>query len=98
MQILSSILMHVQKYSFSCYLYELFPNLEPNIHVDLLFLQVRAFSQLQFHDGKQMKGTFRPVQPLNGRKVFRSGGAVILANSALLLATIAMGMGLSQPI
>ncbi|KAF3841293.1 hypothetical protein F7725_007155 [Dissostichus mawsoni] len=38
-----------------------------------------------------------PVQPLNGRQVFRSGGAVILASSALLMATIATALGLSQP-
>ncbi|XP_008288765.1 carbonic anhydrase 4a [Stegastes partitus] len=59
--------------------------------------QLRAFSELQFHDGKQMTGNFRPVQPLNGRQVFRSGGAVILASSALLLAAIATALGLSQP-
>lgn len=59
--------------------------------------QLRAFSDLKFHDGKAMVGTFRPVQPLNGRQVFRSGGAVVLASSALLLAAIATAMGLSQP-
>uniref|UniRef100_A0A667ZJ80 Carbonic anhydrase n=1 Tax=Myripristis murdjan TaxID=586833 RepID=A0A667ZJ80_9TELE len=37
--------------------------------------QLRAFSELQFQDGKQMVDTFRPVQPLNGRLVYRSGGA-----------------------
>ncbi|XP_030602362.1 carbonic anhydrase 4a [Archocentrus centrarchus] len=66
--------------------------------IPLSMNQLKAFSQLQFRDGKQMKGTFRPVQPLNGRQVFRSGSAVILSNSALLLATIAMALGLSQPI
>lgn len=75
-----------------------FHKLEPNICVYLLFLQLRAFSELKFHDGKPMVGTFRPVQPLNGRKVFRSGGAVILASSALLVAAIATALGLSQPI
>uniref|UniRef100_A0A3B5AU45 Carbonic anhydrase n=1 Tax=Stegastes partitus TaxID=144197 RepID=A0A3B5AU45_9TELE len=45
--------------------------------------QLRAFSELQFHDGKQMTGNFRPVQPLNGRQVFRSGGAVILSDLPL---------------
>ncbi|TDH04670.1 hypothetical protein EPR50_G00135210 [Perca flavescens] len=59
--------------------------------------QLRVFSELQFHDGKPMVGNFRPVQPLNGRKVFRSGGAVILVSSTLLLAAIATALGLSQP-
>ncbi|XP_042355441.1 carbonic anhydrase 4a [Plectropomus leopardus] len=59
--------------------------------------QLRAFSELKFHDGKPMVGTFRPVQPLNGRQVYRSGGAVILASSALLVAAIATALGLSHP-
>uniref|UniRef100_A0A3P8T140 Carbonic anhydrase n=1 Tax=Amphiprion percula TaxID=161767 RepID=A0A3P8T140_AMPPE len=59
--------------------------------------QLGAFSDLQFHDGKQMMGNFRPVQPLNGRQVFRSGGAMILASSALLMAAISMALGLSHP-
>uniref|UniRef100_A0A8C9XLN6 Carbonic anhydrase n=1 Tax=Sander lucioperca TaxID=283035 RepID=A0A8C9XLN6_SANLU len=59
--------------------------------------QLRVFSDLQFHDGKPMVGNFRPVQPLNGRQVFRSGGAVILVSSTLLLAAIATALGLSQP-
>ncbi|XP_039634434.1 carbonic anhydrase 4a isoform X5 [Perca fluviatilis] len=59
--------------------------------------QLRVFSELQFHDGKPMVGNFRPVQPLNGRQVFRSGGAVILVSSTLLLAAIATALGLSQP-
>ncbi|XP_040038461.1 carbonic anhydrase 4a [Gasterosteus aculeatus] len=57
--------------------------------------QLRAFSELKFQNGKQMVGTFRPVQPLNGRQVFRSGGAAILASSALLVAAIAMAFALS---
>ncbi|KAM6910859.1 carbonic anhydrase 4a [Lycodopsis pacificus] len=64
--------------------------------IPLSMEQLRAFSELKFHSGKQMVGTFRPVQPLNGRQVFRSGGAVILASSALLLAAIATALGLSQ--
>lgn len=66
-----------------------------NIWVYLVFLQLRAFSELKFQNGKQMVGTFRPVQPLNGRQVFRSGGAAILASSALLVAAIAMAFALS---
>ncbi|TKS83611.1 Carbonic anhydrase 4 [Collichthys lucidus] len=60
--------------------------------------QLRMFSELKFQDGKPMVGTFRPVQPLNGRQVYRSGGAVILASSTLLVAAIATALGLSQPI
>lgn len=74
-----------------------FHNLEPNTHVNILLPQLQAFSKLQFNDGKQMTGNFRPVQPLNGRKVYRSGSAVILANSAILLTTIAIALGLSEP-
>ncbi|KAF7665617.1 hypothetical protein LDENG_00136460 [Lucifuga dentata] len=58
--------------------------------------QLRAFSELKFHDGKLMVGTFRPVQPLNGRMVYRSGGAVVLANVALLVVTVTTALGLSQ--
>ncbi|XP_068457384.1 carbonic anhydrase 4a [Clinocottus analis] len=58
--------------------------------------QLRAFSELKFHNGKPMEGNFRPVQPLNGRKVYRSGGAVILASSGLLVAAIAAAVGLSR--
>nr|XP_046163113.1 carbonic anhydrase 4-like isoform X2 [Oncorhynchus gorbuscha] len=59
--------------------------------------QLRVFSDLQFKDGKPMVGTFRPVQPLNGRVVYRSGGAVVVASIAILLASVTMAMGLSQP-
>ncbi|XP_024288439.2 carbonic anhydrase 4 [Oncorhynchus tshawytscha] len=59
--------------------------------------QLRVFSDLQFKDGKPMVGTFRPVQPLNGRVVYRSGGAVVVASTAILLASVTMAMGLSQP-
>lgn len=65
--------------------------------VCLLSLQLRAFSELKFQDGKAMVGTFRPVQPLNGRQVFRSGGTAILASSAFLVAAIVTALGLSQP-
>ncbi|KAM9788187.1 carbonic anhydrase 4a [Neosynchiropus ocellatus] len=59
--------------------------------------QLRAFSELKFHDGKPMVGTFRPVQPLNGRQVYRSGGSVVLFSSALLCAAVASTFGLSRP-
>ncbi|XP_054611071.1 carbonic anhydrase 4a [Dunckerocampus dactyliophorus] len=65
--------------------------------VPLSFEQLRAFSELKFHDGKSMVGTFRPVQPLNGRQVFRSGGVVVLFSPALLVAALATALGLSRP-
>lgn len=71
--------------------------MEPNIRVVLLLLQLRAFSDLAFKDGKQMVGNFRPVQPLNGRKVFRSGGAAILVSCVLVAAALVTALGLSQP-
>ncbi|KAM6970625.1 carbonic anhydrase 4a [Aplochiton taeniatus] len=59
--------------------------------------QLGVFSELQFHGSAPMVGTFRPVQPLNGRKVYWSGSNVVLASAALLVASVAMAMGLSQP-
>lgn len=45
-----------------------------------------------------MVGTFRPVQPLNGRQVFHSGAAAALTSSAAFLAAAALAaFGLSQP-
>ncbi|XP_077597478.1 carbonic anhydrase 4a [Stigmatopora nigra] len=61
--------------------------------ISLSIEQLRAFSDLKFHDGKAMVGTFRPVQPLNGRQVFRSGGGVAALSSALLLVTLATALG-----
>uniref|UniRef100_A0A672G426 Carbonic anhydrase n=1 Tax=Salarias fasciatus TaxID=181472 RepID=A0A672G426_SALFA len=65
--------------------------------IPLSLEQLQAFSELQFGDGKPMTENFRPVQPLNGRQVFRSGGAAVLASSALLLAATAAALGLSRP-
>ncbi|XP_061607051.1 carbonic anhydrase 4a [Phyllopteryx taeniolatus] len=64
--------------------------------IPLSFEQLRAFSELKFHDGKPMVGTFRPVQPLNGRQVFRSGGAAVSVSSGLLAAALATAAGLSR--
>ena len=72
-----------------------FHKLGPNIYP--LFLQLTVFSEVLLEDETPMVGNFRPVQPLNDRKVFRSGGAVILVSSTLLLAAIATALGLSQP-
>ncbi|XP_028277468.1 carbonic anhydrase 4a [Parambassis ranga] len=65
--------------------------------IPLSMEQLAAFSDLQFSDRKPMVGNFRPVQPLNGRQVFRSGSPVILASSILLVGAIATALGLSQP-
>ncbi|XP_013866464.1 carbonic anhydrase 4 [Austrofundulus limnaeus] len=58
--------------------------------------QLKAFSTIQFHDGKLMTNNFRPVQPLNGRQVFYSGGAVVLVSSTLLMAALVTALGLTQ--
>lgn len=71
--------------------------LEPNICIYRLFSQLKVFSTLKFHDGKAMVDTFRPVQPLHGRQVYRSGGAVLLASTTFLVVAAAMALGLSQP-
>ncbi|XP_063061994.1 carbonic anhydrase 4b [Engraulis encrasicolus] len=47
--------------------------------------QLSAFSQLSFADGTNMTDTFRPVQPLNGREVYRSSAVTVIFNSLLLL-------------
>ncbi|KAM4546881.1 carbonic anhydrase 4a [Fundulus diaphanus] len=65
--------------------------------IPLSMEQLKAFSKVQFHDGKQMVNTFRPVQPLNGRQVYHSGGAVPLASWALLAAALVTTLGLFQP-
>lgn len=59
--------------------------------------QLRTFSELKFHDGKPMVGTFRPVQPLNGRLVFHSGATMIMTSGAFLMAAAVAAFGLSQP-
>lgn len=59
--------------------------------------QLQAFSNLKFRDGKPMVDTFRPVLPLNGRQVYRSGGTAALASAAVLVAALASALALSQP-
>lgn len=71
-------------------------NLEPNLCVNPLLFQLKAFSKVQYHDGKPMVKNFRPVQPLNGRQVFYSGGSVVLVSSTLLMAALVMALRLSQ--
>ncbi|XP_061917848.1 carbonic anhydrase 4b [Entelurus aequoreus] len=50
--------------------------------------QLAAFSQLEFFSGRPMVNTFRPVQPLNGRQVYRSGSHVAGVSAALLLVSL----------
>ncbi|XP_078100839.1 carbonic anhydrase 4b [Sander vitreus] len=50
--------------------------------------QLAAFSQLQFSNGKQMVETYRPVQPLNARQVYYSGGHVALVSTVLLMSVL----------
>uniref|UniRef100_A0A3P9NPQ0 Carbonic anhydrase n=1 Tax=Poecilia reticulata TaxID=8081 RepID=A0A3P9NPQ0_POERE len=64
-----------------------------NICINLL-LQMKAFSTVQFYDGTSMVNNFRPVQPLNGRLVYRSAGATLWVSSALLAAALTTALGL----
>ncbi|XP_034033421.1 carbonic anhydrase 4a [Thalassophryne amazonica] len=59
--------------------------------------QLQAFSELKFKDGKAMVGTFRPVQPLNSRVVYRSGVVTIVSSAILLLAAVAASLTLPNP-
>lgn len=58
--------------------------------------QLRVFSTLKFSDGKQMVGTFRPVQPRNGRVVYRSSGIAVVASAVLILVSISAALSLSR--
>uniref|UniRef100_UPI0037E7CDC0 carbonic anhydrase 4b n=1 Tax=Semicossyphus pulcher TaxID=241346 RepID=UPI0037E7CDC0 len=57
--------------------------------------QLAAFSQLQFPNGRQMVRTYRPVQPLNGRQVYYSGGHVTVISTVLLIISLMVSSGLS---
>ncbi|KAF3847539.1 hypothetical protein F7725_020567, partial [Dissostichus mawsoni] len=50
--------------------------------------QLAAFSHLQFSNGEQMVKTFRPLQPLNGRQVYYSGGHAALVSTVLLIMSV----------
>ncbi|XP_061538223.1 carbonic anhydrase 4b [Phycodurus eques] len=52
--------------------------------------QLSAFSRLAFSGGRPMANTFRAVQPLNGRRVRRSGGHVATSLRPALLLTSAL--------
>ncbi|KAJ8280834.1 hypothetical protein GJAV_G00059650 [Gymnothorax javanicus] len=58
--------------------------------------QISAFSTLQFSNGEPMTGTFRPVQPLNSRNVYRSGSTAILPGGIFLVISVMVCMGLQQ--
>ncbi|KAJ8368361.1 hypothetical protein SKAU_G00083890 [Synaphobranchus kaupii] len=62
--------------------------------VPLSEAQLSAFSALQFSNGEPMTGTFRPVQPLNSRKVYRSGSGAVLASTILLVISVMASTGL----
>ncbi|XP_044059311.1 carbonic anhydrase 4b [Siniperca chuatsi] len=57
--------------------------------------QLAAFSQLQFPNGKQMVRTYRPVQPLNERQVYYSGGHVAVVCTVLLIMSVLVSSALS---
>ncbi|CAL1573867.1 unnamed protein product [Knipowitschia caucasica] len=58
--------------------------------------QLKAFSDLKFHDGKPMVDTFRPVQPLNNRQVFRSSTTAVIASAAVLVVALVAALGMSH--
>ncbi|XP_041797170.1 carbonic anhydrase 4b [Chelmon rostratus] len=63
--------------------------------IPLSMKQLTAFSQLLFSDQKQMVNTYRPVQPLNGRQVYYSGGHVALVSTGLLIMSVLVSNALS---
>uniref|UniRef100_A0A8C7Z685 Carbonic anhydrase n=1 Tax=Oryzias sinensis TaxID=183150 RepID=A0A8C7Z685_9TELE len=65
--------------------------------IPLSMNQLKAFSELRFQNGKPLVKNFRPLQPLNGRVVFRSAGAAVLISSSLLMVALALVLELSQP-
>ncbi|XP_048873390.1 carbonic anhydrase 4a [Brienomyrus brachyistius] len=58
--------------------------------------QLSEFSKLKFQDGNPLAYNYRSVQPLNSRKVYRSGCDVVLASITLLAATVLVSITLSQ--
>ncbi|KAM7399113.1 hypothetical protein PAMP_018405 [Pampus punctatissimus] len=59
--------------------------------------QLAAFKQLQFPEGKQMMNTYRPVQPLNGRHVYYSGGHVALVSTVLFIGSVLVPLLVHSP-
>ncbi|KAI3353679.1 hypothetical protein L3Q82_004921 [Scortum barcoo] len=56
--------------------------------------QLTAFYQLQFLNGEQMVNTYRPLQPLNRRQVYYSGGHVAVVSAALLIVSMLVSSAL----
>ncbi|XP_062845187.1 carbonic anhydrase 4-like [Trichomycterus rosablanca] len=54
--------------------------------------QLAEFFNLKFSDGEPMVNTFRPVQPGNGRTVYHSGSAVVVASFTLVCVSTALGL------
>ncbi|KAM7412860.1 hypothetical protein PAMA_020311 [Pampus argenteus] len=59
--------------------------------------QLAAFNQLQFPEGKQMINTYRPVQPLNARHVYYSGGHVAVVSIVLLIGSVLVPLLVHSP-
>ncbi|XP_046892077.1 carbonic anhydrase 4b [Hypomesus transpacificus] len=59
--------------------------------------QLAAFSKLWFADALPMVGTYRPVKPLNGRRVYYSGGHVVLLSTLLLVCSLLSAIEVSLP-
>ncbi|XP_059931991.1 carbonic anhydrase 4b [Gadus macrocephalus] len=55
--------------------------------------QLSAFCGLRSPRGTRMVNTYRPEQPLNGRKVYYSGGGLPLLNTALLICSVLISSG-----
>ncbi|XP_066499900.1 carbonic anhydrase 4b [Hoplias malabaricus] len=49
--------------------------------------QLSLFSELLFRNGMPMVDTFRPIQPLNDRKVFYSGSHIVPVSTMLVVST-----------
>ncbi|XP_028856707.1 carbonic anhydrase 4b [Denticeps clupeoides] len=58
--------------------------------------QLSAFSGLRFPNGRPMTRTYRPVQPLNRRDVFRSGSAAVWASGLLLGCSVLTALSLAR--
>ncbi|KAK0144771.1 Carbonic anhydrase 4 [Merluccius polli] len=57
--------------------------------------QLSVFSGLRSDIGTSLVNTYRPVQPLNGRQVYYSGGNLVLVSTALLISSVLASSGLS---
>lgn len=65
------------------------------IPVSLSKEQLREFSKLQDTNAQPMVNTYRPVQPMNQRLVFYSGGHVALVHTVLLIMSVLVSCALS---